>query len=419
VNNTAYTEIEPEIDITDDGKIWIWGTLNGGTYIYCPAFMRSSMTCYNNPDSLRGFGVFNIPRRRACECATWGNGDQLCIAQHTVDQTAAGADSVAFLFSQDSINWWQLIFRPPGGNAGYTSIAINVNGTDTMLTHAVEYLDSAGGDWDVIWYHDTMGVYSLYGTYTTNPLDDRYPTLFADQEYAYIAFQGDIGGGNNEIFFDFSSDWGANWDPTLQNISNDGANEQYPRLHGFYDIIGCAYNHGYINVFYNYSIYNGQSGTWLTTAEIASSGATADTGYHCVGLLYTPSFYYCAWEDTRNMASDSVDIFIGRRVAPIGIYENNRKIVNANTMLVITPNPFNENTLISYGSTMSINRSSLKIYDSEGRLVRELDIPANRKAGVISWNGRDQKGTTLGAGVYFCELKVNDNCRTEKIVRVR
>ncbi len=419
VGSTTYSEFEPEIDITDDGKIWIWGTLNGGTYSNCPAFLRSSMTCYNNPDSLRGFGVFNIPQRRATECVTYGTGDQLCIAQFTVDQAAAGADSVSFLFTQDSINFWILTWRPPGGNIGNTSIAINVNGADTMLTHAVEFVDTANGDWDVIWYHDTMGVWNLWGMVTGNPNNDRYPSVFGDQYSTYLAFQGDIGGGNNEILFTWSIDWGATWDPTLQNISNDGQNDQYPRLHGIDDIIGLAYNHGIINVFFNYSILNGQPGSWQAAPEIASSGATADTGYHCVGLLYTPTYYYCAWEDTRNMATDSIDIFISRRFAPIGVVEQDQKTLESRTLLLITPNPSNEHTYITCGSTIPMNRASLKIYSAEGRLVRTLDIPRNRTAAVLNWDGCDQNGVRLGAGIYFCELNVNGSSQTKKIIRVR
>ncbi len=419
ITDPAFTMIMPDVDITDNGKIWIWGTLQSPTRNFVPAFMRSSMTCYNNPDSLRGVSFFNIPLRYAPECATYGNGNNLVIAQYTVDRPAAGADSVAFLFSHDTVSFFQVRFRPPGGNVGMTSIAINVNGGDTMLTHAVEFVDSAGSDRDVVWYHDTMGIFRLWGISTTNPRDDRYPSVFGDQYSAYIAFQGDIGAGNNEIFFTYSIDWGATWDLTLQNISNNGANEQYPRLHGAEDIIGCAYNHGINNVFFNYSAVNGMPGTWQTTPEVVNTGATADTGYHCIGLLFAPQYYYCAWEDTRNMATDSIDIYISQRTTPIGVFENKHKTINTKTMLVITPNPFNDHTYISYGGFRPASKVSLKIYNAQGRLVRTFDVPGGRNAAVITWDGRDQQGIALGAGVYFCELNMDNSYRTEKIIRVR
>jgi hypothetical protein len=417
INNTAYTLIQPEIAITDNGKIYLWGVLNGGGLVYNPAYSRSSATCYNNPDSLIGVSYFSRAYRFAPECVTVGNGNQLVIVQYSVDRPAAYWDSVQLLFSYDTVSYYSVRFRPPGGTIGMTSIAVNVNGGDTMLTHAVECLDSVNGDWDVYWYHDTMGIWRLYGMYTSNPNNDRYPSVFGTQNYTYLAMQNDIGSGNDEILFDFSTDNGAHWDASLQNLTNDGAPDQFPRLYGNGTTIGVDYFHGFNQVLYNYSVSNGQTGTWLTTPEIVTDAASADTGYHACALLYSPSYFYAAWEDSRNLAADSLDIFTSRRVTPIGVAEN-RTALNPAPVRV-QPNPAASTATIRFNLT-SPARVDLSIYDASGRLVRNL-IRARAQAGAyaFAWDRKDDRGQAVPNGVYIGRLTTDRGASSSNLILIK
>jgi len=417
INNTAYTLIQPEIAITDNGKIYLWGVLNGGGLVYNPAYSRSSATCYNNPDSLIGVSYFSRAYRYAPECVTVGNGNQLVMVQYSVDRPAAYWDSVQLLFSYDTVSYYSVRFRPPGGTIGMNSIAINVNAGDTMLTHAVECLDSVNGDWDVYWYHDTMGIWRLYGMYTSNPNNDRYPSVFGSQNYTYLAMQNDFGSGNDEILFDFSTDYGATWDASLQNLTNDGAPDQFPRLYGNSSTIGIDYFHGFNQVLYNYSVTNGQTGTWLTTPEIVTDAATADTGYHACALLYTTSYFHTAWEDSRNLATDSLDIFTSRRTTPIGIKENSGALKT--NPLRAFPNPFANSTTIRFNLDRP-TRVDLSIYDASGRIVRNL-IRARAQAGdyAFTWNRKDDQGKTVPNGVYFGRLTTNHGAFNTNLILLK
>jgi hypothetical protein len=52
------------------------------------------------------------------------------------------------------------------------------------------------------------------------------------------------------------------------------------------------------------------------------------------------------------------------------------------------------------------SRASLRIHDATGRLVRTLNLahlPPGRHA--IGWDGRSERGASVGAGVYFCTLR--------------
>lgn len=69
------------------------------------------------------------------------------------------------------------------------------------------------------------------------------------------------------------------------------------------------------------------------------------------------------------------------------------------------PNPFNPTTTISYaiGARMVV---AIEIFDAVGSRVARLD-QGMREAGTyeVEWNGRDDRGLSLGSGVYFYRLE--------------
>jgi len=74
------------------------------------------------------------------------------------------------------------------------------------------------------------------------------------------------------------------------------------------------------------------------------------------------------------------------------------------------PNPFNPETTISYGLPER-SEVSIRIYDSLGRVVRTL-VNKTHDEGYFKavWNGRDDSGNTVSAGLYLCEM-VSSNHR--------
>ena len=85
------------------------------------------------------------------------------------------------------------------------------------------------------------------------------------------------------------------------------------------------------------------------------------------------------------------------------------------------PNPFNPETWIPY--TLADNADvKVRIYDVEGKLVRNLDIGYQRSGRYISrekavyWDGRDQLGEFVSSGVYFYTLKTDGFSDTRRMV---
>ncbi len=84
------------------------------------------------------------------------------------------------------------------------------------------------------------------------------------------------------------------------------------------------------------------------------------------------------------------------------------------------PNPFNPLTQIRFDLPVPA-LVDLGIYDISGRLVRQLMAGIAHEAGhhTLRWDGRDDKGRTVAAGVYFLRLDANEMTKMGKVVLVR
>ncbi len=83
------------------------------------------------------------------------------------------------------------------------------------------------------------------------------------------------------------------------------------------------------------------------------------------------------------------------------------------------PNPFSGNTAITY-QVEENDQVQLRIYDVLGREVRSL-IDASQAAGVhtVEWDGRDESGAAVTAGVYFYKLQIGDFTTSRQMIRVK
>ncbi|MGH7597018.1 MAG: FlgD immunoglobulin-like domain containing protein [bacterium] len=73
------------------------------------------------------------------------------------------------------------------------------------------------------------------------------------------------------------------------------------------------------------------------------------------------------------------------------------------------PNPFNPSTVINFQLPVD-GKVKLAIYSITGQLVQELvneEMPAGRQA--INWNGRNQAGEIVAAGMYLYRLIVRSS----------
>lgn len=83
------------------------------------------------------------------------------------------------------------------------------------------------------------------------------------------------------------------------------------------------------------------------------------------------------------------------------------------------PNPFNPSTTIRFTLPQE-GKVIVRIYDILGRQVAEL-LNEMEPAGSHSvvWNGKDSFGNEVSSGVYFYNIRYNDQSRTKKMMLVR
>ncbi len=86
----------------------------------------------------------------------------------------------------------------------------------------------------------------------------------------------------------------------------------------------------------------------------------------------------------------------------------------------ICPNPFNPGTTVSFDLPYA-QAVSLAIYDLAGRTVRTLLHRSERSAGnhTIRWDGRDESGGAVAAGVYLCRLKGDGMSDTKRLTLLK
>jgi len=85
------------------------------------------------------------------------------------------------------------------------------------------------------------------------------------------------------------------------------------------------------------------------------------------------------------------------------------------------PNPFNPETWIPFQLSQDVE-VSLQIYDSQGRLVRKLELGWQvsgyyaTTTEAIYWDGRNTSGELVSSGVYFYRLQAGDYSQVHKMV---
>lgn len=78
------------------------------------------------------------------------------------------------------------------------------------------------------------------------------------------------------------------------------------------------------------------------------------------------------------------------------------------------PNPFNSTTIIE---TITDSPSQLGIFDICGRQVRMFALVGNGKQTIV-WDGRDDHGQEVAAGVYFYKIG-GDSCKPRKMILLK
>jgi hypothetical protein len=91
-------------------------------------------------------------------------------------------------------------------------------------------------------------------------------------------------------------------------------------------------------------------------------------------------------------------------------------VASENGSLRVYPNPFREETTIDYYRDQP-GPVSLTIYNSMGDNVITLKpVSDNADKVTFRWDGKNENGSKLQAGIYFCSLKTNSKQARQKVL---
>ena len=82
------------------------------------------------------------------------------------------------------------------------------------------------------------------------------------------------------------------------------------------------------------------------------------------------------------------------------------------------PNPFNSTTRITFEDANPGYPTTLRIFDTLGRLVREFDGTSSGD-NMFVWEGRDNNGNDVSSGVYYYLLESGAKSRLEKMLYLK
>lgn len=83
------------------------------------------------------------------------------------------------------------------------------------------------------------------------------------------------------------------------------------------------------------------------------------------------------------------------------------------------PNPFKDETTISYYSKASQEPDCIRIYNIKGEVVRTLEVEPSATGFSTVWDGTDDLGRAVSSGIYFYSVKTDDHERTQKLILMR
>lgn len=94
--------------------------------------------------------------------------------------------------------------------------------------------------------------------------------------------------------------------------------------------------------------------------------------------------------------------------------------VNKNLELKIIPNPFTETTNIKWAEGGERQQVNIQIYDLSGKLAKSFSVnPCLSQGQFVSWNGKNEAGNKVTAGIYFVRVETSSSVISKKVTFLR
>ena len=284
---------------------------------------------------------------------------------------------------------YDLVHEPFNGLYGYDTVLAALGYSETTVDVFADWAvanfldDTSIGDGRFGYYGDDLPPFNVAGTYDSYPVGNqsRAVNQWATDYYRFQDFSG-----FTALVLDF-----------------DGIDSRDFAIWGL-----ALYGDGSTGVYR------------MTLDEPTQSGTLAVPGLHdpadevilvvaCVSNGGYASYVFSAAAGTADVAD---------RIDDGGILQT-----ASLDRIVAAPNPFRgETTLkLSAGGALASGPAALDLFDTQGRLVRSLPIPAATGSSIsLVWDGRQASGDPVAPGIYYAQLRgANGSGPGQRLLRLR
>jgi len=194
---------------------------------------------------------------------------------------------------------------------------------------------------------------------------------------------------------------------SLDNLAPSVPTGLYSQIEGSGSLLTWESNSE--NDFAYYKIFRSTSSDTLMMQVVGESEISSFTDPE------NESYYYCVKAIDHSGNESGYSEVVGGMVAIDGLSE----LPSVYTLDQNYPNPFNPSTSLSYALPESANMS-LIVYDIQGNIVKILQS-GQHAAGWYEqrWDGVDDGGQPVSAGLYFAQLQTDSYSETVKMLMVK
>ncbi|MCB9344906.1 MAG: hypothetical protein H6576_14470 [Lewinellaceae bacterium] len=363
--------------------------------------------------------------------SNWNGGFSDCANGSDFTRSTDDGDSYEYCTTFTPGIYWGTISIGPDG-----TLYMSGNGGDVVWSSNAQN-DGEDVIFDGISYADLNYDYQAMGGPTPNPggllgqcyiATNHSPGPLNGQIYVLQSVRQQGGNDPRDVMFSRSSDGGLNWTPAVK--INDDLGETWQWFgtmsvapNGRIDVVwlDTRDNPGMLlsALYYSYSTDGGD--IWSPNEQLSPSfdphigWPNQDKMGDYFHMVSDNSGAHLAWAATF---TGGQDVYYAHITLPNSATTEADKHINQT--LKINPNPMIDQSTIQYDTDIA-GRVNIQIFNQMGVLVSsikdEAEIPGHYSQ---IWNGLGTNGQKLPAGIYYCQLSVNEKpAGFEKIVLMR
>ena len=107
------------------------------------------------------------------------------------------------------------------------------------------------------------------------------------------------------------------------------------------------------------------------------------------------------------------------QIALSGVGDEDLEALSPQLRVATLPNPFQRFTQLRF-SLRKGDSARVRLFSTDGRLVREMRLRAEHTGPhLVSWDGRNESGALLSAGVYFYKVEAGSRAASGRLVFIR